>query len=1145
MFIHLRCHSAYSLSVGALHVKDLVKRTAQLEMPAVAVTDSNNLFGALEFSVGAKAAGVQPIIGAELSLYDEAGKWPNSKLVLLVQNEVGYQNLLYLVSQAYLDGQSIGLDYSFLTPALCMGLIALSGADEGALNALIADKQHAQLNRLLDWYEERFQGRFYVELQRHGLLLQEEIEEDLIALAYQYNLPLVATNNAHFSDKDFHEAHDILLCIEQSTTISDANRHRLTCEHYFKTAQEMEALFADIPEALQNTIQIAKRCAYAPETIEPLLPRFETGDGLGEAELLRRKAHKGLECRFTQGILEKSNQNEQSLEAKDYKERLDFELNVIIQMGFSGYFLIVADFIDWAKQRDIPVGPGRGSGAGSLVAYVLGITDLDPIPLGLLFERFLNPERVSMPDFDIDFCPDRRDEVIGYVKDKYGADRVAQIITFGKLQARAALRDVGRVLQMPYGQVDRICKLVPNNPANPVTLEQAIASEPDLAAQRDEDPAVEQLLKIAMKIEGLYRHASTHAAGVVIGDRPLHTLVPLYRDPRSEMPATQFNMKWVESAGLVKFDFLGLKTLSVLRETVKLVEKRSGHSLDLSTLALNDTKTYTMLSRAEALGVFQLESSGMRSVLKELRPDCFGDIIAVVSLYRPGPMDNIPAYCKRKHGEEKADFMHPVLEPILKETHGIMIYQEQVMQAAQLLSGYTLGSADLLRRAMGKKIESEMVKQRALFRDGAKQHSAVEAHLADQIFDQIQKFAGYGFNKSHAAAYALVSYHTAYLKCHYPHEFFAATMTYEMNNTDRLAQFKAEADRLGIKILPPDVNRSSACFDVEMQADEKCIRYSLAALKNVGEAAIDAMVECREQRPDKRFTSLADFFGSIDSRVANKRLLESLCNAGAFDSLHPNRAELFANLELGIKVTQAQSNARNSDTFSLFGNTDAGSSVPDLRLTKVKEHDLAEKLRFEFEAVGFYLSSHPLDAYKGRLSQLGALSLEELAKHPAPARVKIAGLITGRQMRTSAKGARFAFVQLSQSEGSFEVTLFSELLSSVRDLLEVGNAVLLEADLRREGNQEVKLLAQSMRLLDEATAGAANHVMVYIETPDTLSVLKQALGSLDQGAGRLSITLDLADGRCAVFALPGRYSLDNKAQSTLAGTGLALEEIAP
>ncbi|HKY94882.1 MAG TPA: DNA polymerase III subunit alpha, partial [Kiloniellales bacterium] len=811
-FVHLRCHSAYSLSQGALRLKELVGLCVRERMPAVAVTDNGNLFGALEFAGAAREAGVQPVIGCLLPVSrmdSTAGPGalapPPDLLPLLVQDERGYLNLLKLVSAAYLESDpQLPPQVSLAQLAeRAQGLLALTGGPQGALNRLLGEGQRPAAETWLARLEAAFMGRLYVELQRHGLQRETAVEPALLDLAYARELPLVATNDCHFATAELYEAHDALLCIANGTTIGDGERPRLTPHHRFKSAAEMRALFADLPEAADNTLLIARRCAFFPEKVKPILPAYPTSAGRSEPEELRVKAEEGLAVRLEHEVYRPGqSEAEREAAAKPYRERLDYELGVIVEMGFPGYFLIVADFIQWAKAQGIPVGPGRGSGAGSVVAWSLTITDLDPLRWNLLFERFLNPERVSMPDFDIDFCQDRRDEVIRYVQEKYGRDRVAQIITFGKLQARAALRDVGRVLQMPYGYIDKLCKLVPMNPANPVTLAQAIEGEPQLQAYRESDPDVARLMDIALKLEGLYRHASTHAAGVVIGNRPLEELIPLYRDPRSDMPVTQFSMKYVEDAGLVKFDFLGLKTLTVLAEAEALI-RRNDPSFQLARIPLDDKRTYDMLGRAETVGIFQLESTGMKQAVRDLKPDRLEDIIALVALYRPGPMASIPSYIARKNGKEAPDYLYPTLEPILRETYGVIVYQEQVMQIARELSGYSLGGADLLRRAMGKKIKAEMDAQKRTFIDGALARGVPQA-TADHIFDLVERFAGYGFNKCHAAPYALLAYQTAYLKANHPVAFFAASMTLDLGNTDKLQVFRREAQRLKVAIRPPE-----------------------------------------------------------------------------------------------------------------------------------------------------------------------------------------------------------------------------------------------------------------------------------------------------------------------------------------------------
>ena len=1128
-FVHLRVHSAYSLSEGAIKPKQLVELARRQQMPAVAVTDSGNLFGAMEFSSYAKDAGVQPIIGCLLWVTrpdepDGPGQRPApDQILLLVQNEAGYRNLMKLSSKAFLETEP-GLTPQVSVAALAEhaeGLLALTGGVAGEVGRHLVENRPDAARHSLDRLKGIFLGRLYVELQRHGLPQEIQIEDGLVELAYATDLPLIATNDVFFSDEGMFAAHDALLCIAQGSYVDNPDRRRVTAEHRFKSAREMRELFRDLPEAVENTLVVARRCAFMPPSRKPILPAF--AEGADEGQVLREKAREGLEQRFQALAIEGEAR-------KPYLERLEFELGVIIQMGFPGYFLIVAEFIQWAKKQSIPVGPGRGSGAGSVVAWSLTITDLDPLRFNLLFERFLNPERVSMPDFDIDFCQDRRDEVLRHVQDRYGRDRVAQIITFGKLQARAALRDVGRVLQMPYGQVDRLCKMVPNNPANPVMLKDAIGSEPMLQQARDEDPAVARMLEIALKLEGLYRHASTHAAGVVIGDRRLDELVPLYRDPRSDMPVTQFNMKDVEKAGLVKFDFLGLKTLTVLQTAVEHVKKSTGQTLDLLNLPLDDPKTYAMLANADATGVFQLESSGMRDVLKKLKPDRFEDIIAVVALYRPGPMDNIPRYINCKHGKEEPDYLHPSLEGILKETFGIMIYQEQVMQIAQVLSGYTLGGADLLRRAMGKKIKEEMEAQRKAFVDGAVERG-VNADNAAQIFDQVNKFAGYGFNKSHAAAYALVAYQTAWLKANYPVEFLAASMTYELANTDKLNVFRQELTRQNIALLPPDINRSYPTFSVERQADGSlAVRYALAAVKNVGLGAIQTMVKAREEGGP--FRGLADFCERMDPRSLNKRQLENLVLAGAFDSIHSNRKQVFEAVEQMLRQAAAVTEARTSTQNSLFGDA----AEAKVTLSASLDWSPMERLQNEFGAIGFYLSAHPLDAYGASLKRLDVVPHAELGawmRTRGSNRAKVAGLLLSKQEKTSAKGNRFAFLQLTDQSGMYEATIFSDRLQAAREHLEPGRALLLSVDIRSE-EDNLRLMVNSVEPLDRAVANTAAGLRIFLRDPGAVNSLQRVLATAGKGKGKIELALDVPDKSWEVaVTLPGRYAVSGAVRSAV------------
>jgi DNA polymerase-3 subunit alpha len=1136
-FIHLRAHSAYSLLEGAMHIKKLPDLCAKYGMPALALTDTGNLFGALEFSETMAKAGIQPIIGCALALRtdDEAAtagiganpaKSEPRYLVLLAQSERGYVNLMRLTSMAFLDAPAGDVPHVKLSAlsGVTDDLIALTGGAEGPVGALVQAGQMPAARALMGQLADLFPNRLYVELQRHGLPGEIAAEPGLIDLAYDLNLPLVATNDVMFADAGMFQAHEALLCIASGTFVGVDERRRLSPDHRFRSPAEMITLFADLPEAIANTVEIARRCAYRPRTRKPILPRFNAGSGRDEDEELKIQAERGLALR-----LEKS----AHAERVEYEERLAFELAVITRMGFAGYFLIVADFIQWAKNHGIPVGPGRGSGAGSLVAYALTITDLDPLRFGLLFERFLNPERVSMPDFDIDFCQDRRDEVIHYVQDRYGRDQVAQIITFGKLQARAVLRDVGRVLQMPYGQVDRLCKMVPNNPANPVTLEQAIAGEPRLREERDREDSVRRLMDISLKLEGLYRHASTHAAGVVIGDRPLHELVPLYRDPRSDFPVTQFNMKWVEPAGLVKFDFLGLKTLTVLQRAVQLLEKR-GITIDLSNLPFDDKTTFSMLTRGDTTGVFQLESSGMRDVLRRLKPDSIEDIIALVALYRPGPMDNIPKYVACKAGLEQPDYLYPSLEPVLKETYGVCVYQEQVMQIAQVLSGYSLGEADLLRRAMGKKIKAEMDAQKARFVEGAVA-KGVAGEKAAEIFELVEKFAGYGFNKSHAAAYALVAYQTAYIKANFPVEFLAASMSLDLSNTDKLGVFRQELSRSGIKLYPPDVNKSEADFSVE----DGAVRYALGAVRNVG---FQAMAElAKERSANGPFKDLFDFARRMDPRQINRRALENLAKAGGFDSLNPNRAQVLTMVDTLIAEANRAADDRVSKQVSLFGGPDASSQSNLSRApAKVDAWLPTERLNAEFEAIGFYLSAHPLDDYMPALRRGRVATFAELVAKGARGgtiRGQIAGTVVKVQERKSAKGNPFAFVSLSDPSGLYEVTLFSDVLLAAREHLVAGKSLVLQVEGQIEGDQP-RLRAQGVKPVDVVVAAnAAGGLKVFLDQPDALPGLKSRLGQRTmrgKGTGKVSLVLMLDNGAREVeLDLPGAYQITPQVRGAL------------
>ncbi|KQR73455.1 MULTISPECIES: DNA polymerase III subunit alpha [unclassified Rhizobium] len=1114
-FVHLRTHSAFSLLEGALPIKKIIGKAVADAQPAIGIADTNNLFAALEFSLKCMDDGIQPLIGCQLSIdmEDEVegekrghaqhlAKLP--AIVLIAASDQGYVNLVDLVSRAYLGGegnQSVRVCVSWLREIGTDGLIALTGASGGPIDMAIRSGHAALAEARAHALMDLFGDRLYVELQRHGRHDRQH-ENRMIDLAYRLELPLVATNEPFFPTPGDYDAHDALMAVAHNAMVSDDTRFRLTPDHYLKSRQEMAKLFADLPEALDNTIEVARRCTFVLKTRAPILPRFTgASDDPAEAERaetreLRRQAIEGLEERMQKLGLSPG------YSETDYRERLDFELGVIERMKFPGYFLIVADFIKWAKQQDIPVGPGRGSGAGSLVAYALTITDVDPLRFSLLFERFLNPERVSMPDFDIDFCQDRREEVIRYVQAKYGREQVAQIITFGSLQARAALRDVGRVLEMPYGQVDKICKMVPNNPANPVTLAKAIEDEPRFQEEVDKEPVIGRLLDIAQKIEGLYRHASTHAAGIVIGDRPLSKLVPMYRDPRSDMPVTQFNMKWVEQAGLVKFDFLGLKTLTVLKTAVDFLAKRDIH-VALEALPLDDAKTYEMLSKGDTVGVFQVESAGMRKALIGMRPDCIEDIIALVALYRPGPMENIPVYNARKHGEEEIESIHPTIDYLLKETQGVIVYQEQVMQIAQVLSGYSLGEADLLRRAMGKKIKEEMDKQRARFVDGAVKNGVAKPQ-ADMIFDLLAKFANYGFNKSHAAAYAIVSYQTAYLKAHYPVEFLAASMTLDMGNTEKLVDFRQDAGRLGITVVPPSVQTSFRRFET----GDNRIFYSLSAIKGVGEAAVDHIVAVRGEIP---FKSLEDFCLRIDPKLLNRRVFESLIFAGAFDGFGYDRAQLSGGLDRILGFAQRALTDKVSGQSDMFG-AGAATGPEKISLPDFTPWLASEKLQREFQVLGFYLSAHPLDTYNDLLAKIRCQTFADFALSVKKGNTagRLAGTVTSKQERKTRTGNKMGIVTFSDSSGQYEAVLFSEMLQQYRDLLEPGKSLVLtvQAEERPEG---IGLRIQTLQSLEERSFQMQKALRVYVRDSGPLRSVATHLNT--KGDGQVSFIIVKDNGQ--------------------------------
>jgi len=1103
--------------------KTIASRAAMLGFPAVALTDRNGLYGAMPFSDACAAKGVQPIIGAMLAVArpsEIGGEERIDWLVLLAKDDQGYANLSKLVSTAHLDRPlELVPHVEFATlEGLSGGLIAMTAGGEGALARLLAEGQQAKAEAYCDLLQQIFPDRLYVEIVRRNDPVEEAAEDALIALAYARDLPLVATNPAAYSDPSFHAAHDVMLCIAKSEYVESADRATSSPDAWLKDGELMAELFADLPEAIANTAVIAMRCAVSAPQRRPILPRLSDD----EDEQLRRDAREGLQERLKRRAPE---------EQEQYSARLEYELDVITGMGFAGYFLIVADFIKWAKANDIPVGPGRGSGAGSVVAWALTITDLDPIGLNLLFERFLNPERVSMPDFDIDFCETHRDKVITYVQGKYGRDKVAQIITFGRLKARAVLKDTGRVLQMPYGQIDRLAKLIPNHPTDPWTLERSLNGVSELAAEYRDDADIRRLFDLAMKLEGLPRHASTHAAGVVIGDRPLDELVPLYRDPRSDMPVTQFDMKYVEAAGLVKFDFLGLKTLSVLKEGRRLLAEQ-GVEVDFDALPWDDQAVYELIQRGDAVGVFQLESEGMRRTLAAIRPSSFGDIIALVALYRPGPMDNIGMFGDRKNGRAAIEYPHPLLEGILAETYGIFVYQEQVMQAAQVLAGYSLGEADLLRRAMGKKIKSEMDAQRARFVDGCATHNQISAAKANELFDTIDKFAGYGFNKSHAAAYALIAYQTAWLKAHHRAEFYAASMSFDMALTDKLGIFVEDMRRGGVECLPPDINASHPYFTVE----DGAVRYALGALKGVGEKAMEALVEERERGGP--FAGLEDFAARIDPRLLNRRQLESLAGAGAFDSLKPDRPAVFAAAETILAHAASAHDQRESGQAGLFG-VNSAEAAP-IRLPRDASWTLAQRMAAERDAFGFYFSAHPVDGQKHLLAAHKVKTFAEVSElriaEGERLSAAMACLVEDARWRTSARGRRYMIANLSDSSGQFTATVFDdEPCEALEAAARSQSCGLLSVELdRRAGDETPRVTVKRFQPLESLAKRTRLEMTVRLASSDLVPLIARELAEARGGTGIVRFAVPLANGGRALVLAGRDFALDGELAARIA-----------
>ena len=1109
-FIHLRSQSSYSLSEGALKIEKLVNLAKKNNMPAIALTDNNNMFGILEFSIACINNSIQPIIGTSINYLDIQTKEHPSQLNFLVMNEEGYINLLYLSSISHTSGNNpIGIYHKDLKK-YNNGLICYIGGEYNPLLILKHQNKIEEISVFINNFRNMFGQDFLFEIQRVQDPKIDGFEKEFLEYSQNFTIPIIGSNNIKYENENDYNAHDALLCIAQKLTINQTNRKVSNSEIYFKTSEQMINIFGDIPEIIENNFRIALKCNYYPKEILPKLPKFSSDQNLSESELLNLKSKEGLLLR-----LQEMNINSPSI----YQERLNYELEIINNMGFAGYFLIVADFVNWAKNKEIAVGPGRGSGAGSVVAWSLSITDLDPLQYGLLFERFLNPERVSMPDFDIDFCQNRRDEVIEYVNNKYGKECVAHIITFGTLASRAAIRDVGRVLEIPYSEIDQFAKLIPYNPANPLSLDESINSDKNLKELVASDERLSNVVDISLKLEGLHRHASTHAAGVVIGDSSIINNVPLYKDPNTSINATQFSMKYVEKAGLIKFDFLGLTTLSIIQDSIKLI-KENHSNFDLKHIPMDDKKTFQQLSKGEAIGIFQLESNGMGSVLRQLQPDKFEEIIAVVALFRPGPMDHIPSFCNRKHGKEKIEYLHPLLEKVLKETYGIIVYQEQVMQIAQVLSNYTLGEADLLRRAMGKKIQKEMDAQKNRFIEGAKSNK-ISINEASKIFDLVNKFAGYGFNKSHAAGYALLAYQTAYLKTNFPYEFMTATFNYSIDRTDRIILLNKELSSLNIEFKKPDINHSQAKFSIEENNGLKSIRFGLGAIKGVGIKSMSNLVKEREN--NGKFIDIIDFMNRLKGDVINKRQLEKLVQAGSFDSIETNRARLFYNVPKFVEI-YGGSNFKDQNQAMLFEENKLSFDDSNLFDQQIDDWSSGFLLKSELEVIGFYFSSHPVSLYpKNYFRHNNIIEWNQIKLNEDIKSAKIVGSILDIKERSNKEGRKYAFLTVSTLESQIELTIFSDKLNDFRNLIKEGNLLLFHIDISRD-IENMRLIIRKIEDFEQTFSNQKKIINIYLQQYFEIDLLEKLFKKSNRKNEKLYLYID-KDNKLISFDFSDKFEV--------------------
>ena len=1120
--INLKIHSQFSICEGAIKINQLSDFCKKNKVSAVGICDNENLSGALEFSNELSKLGIQPIIGTTIYLKDAVDKEIfYGKISLFAKNNKGYKNLLKLSSKSYLnlkdEDNKPNISFDLLTRYLD-GIIILIGGSKSFFSDLFIKNKDNYCNKKIYELKKIFNNNIYIEIQRHNEPHESQLEKKLIKAATELKIPLIATNEVFYLNQNEYAAHDAYICVGEKSYVNDKNRLKYSDQHYFMQSEQLADLFRDLPDALENNKNFKYRFCYYPKKSKPLLPHF-VDENMDVNKVLKDKAEQGLQERLNKFIYpQHKNEIEREDIKKLYDTRLQYEVTVISNMKFSGYFLIVSDYINWAKSNNIPVGPGRGSGAGSLVAWCLSITDLDPIRFGLIFERFLNPDRISMPDFDIDFCQEGRDDVIKYVKDKY-PNKVAQIITFGKLQARMALRDIGRVLGLPYGRVDQLCKMIPFDPSRPLSLAESIAIEPRLQKEEKNDPIIKKLINYSLQLEGLYRNVATHAAGVVIGDRDLDELVPLYKDLSSTLPipVTQFDMKSSEETGLVKFDFLGLKTLTVIKKTIDFIHNDDAF-FDINKIDLSDKKTFELLSSGETMGIFQLESSGMREVLKQLKPNQFEDIIALVALYRPGPMQNIPTYIARKHGKEQPDYLHENLKDILKETYGVIIYQEQVMQIAQALSGFSASKADILRKAMGKKKSAEMERQKKDFIEGAI-NNGISKDQAIYIFQLVEKFAQYGFNKSHAAAYALIAFQTAYLKTHYPIYFFCASMNTELSNTDKLNLFYEELKRLNIDIKPPNINYSFA----EFLPRNKTIYYALSAIKAVGYEAISNIV--KERKKNGIFNSVSNFLSRTDSKNLNKLQLEGLIKSGSLDILDENRKKLFEKVPDYIKQSKSSDQSNISNQNLLFSQELVESENIDTAEIAIVDWDQNEKIKKEFESIGFFVGEHPLKSNLGILKQYNVLSYVDF-KNNKSKDAMIAGTLISIQEKKTAKGNPYAIIKFVDLNSMFELFIFSERLIENRNNLLVGNSFLIKV--KKEKNKEgiVRINLDSIFLMDDLKNKNIEKVTFKIKNINSLSLIKERLNQ--KGSSEVIIIFEDKSSGIYSFALNSRLKIKQK-----------------